>query len=178
MPSITATTLKFDSQKLIATIPDVKLIPEFADHLQLSVTHSSQASTWFDSVGSLFDYTTKQFTRKTSDYTTLNQHFAGTYMEQVIAQVTEQAQQDGVKIGRIRFMYLLPKTCYTLHIDLEEFRYHIPLVSNKRCFFVNNDVVERMCSMGQLYRFRTKELHTAVNASTETRIHLVFDTYK
>ena len=98
-------------------------------------------------------------------------------MEEVIERVREVASQDGVKIGRIRFMYLLPKTCYTLHVDLEEFRYHVPLVSNKRCFFVNADQVERMCGIGQLYRFRTREPHTAVNASTETRIHLVFDTY-
>lgn len=177
MPSITATPLHFDATAIKSTIPDVSLLPDFDLVQQLSVTHSQNSDSWFDSTGSLFNYNTNTFERRTEDYTILNQHFAGTYLEAVIAQVQEQAKLDAVEIGRIRFMYLQPKTCYTLHRDIEEFRYHIPIVTNPKCFFVNADKIERMTVIGRLYRFHTRDLHTAVNASMDTRIHLVFDTY-
>lgn len=177
MASITATPLHFDASAIRYTIPDVTQLPEFDTWQQLSVTHSQSNAGWFSSVGSLFNYDLNIFDRHTEDFTILNQHFVGTYLEAVIAQVKEQAVFDKVEIGRIRFMYLQPKTCYTLHRDLEEFRYHIPIVTNPKCFFVNADKVERMPMIGRLYRFRTNEQHTAVNASNDVRIHLVFDTY-
>ncbi len=177
MPSISNTVVRFNAPAILATLPDITLIPDFAKWQQLSVTHSDRSDGWFDSVGSLFNYDLNIFDRFTKDFSILNQHFVGTYMEEVIAKVTSQGVLDGVNIGRVRFMFLQPKTCYTLHIDSEEFRYHIPLVTNGKCFFVNNDIIERMPHAGWLYRFRTTEYHTAVNASNHTRIHLVFDTY-
>jgi hypothetical protein len=177
MPSISTTPIRLHASSILATLPDINRLPDFVNWHQLSVTHSDRSDSWFDSVGSLFNYELNAFDRFTKDFSILNQHFVGTYMEKVINQVNAQAVLDGVNIGRVRFMFLQPKTCYTLHIDPEEFRYHIPLVTNQKCFFVNNDIIERMPHIGWLYRFRTTEYHTAVNASMHTRIHLVFDTY-
>jgi hypothetical protein len=177
MKSITATPNTFAAQRIKSTIPDITLLPEFQTWQQLSVTHSQTDSGWFSSVGPLFNYDLNVFDRFTHDFAILNQHFHGTYMETVIDAVKAQAVIDNVNIGRIRFMYLQPKTCYTLHRDVEEFRYHIPIDTNPRCFFVNADKIERMVTVGRLYRFKTNEMHTAVNASDQTRIHLVFDTY-
>lgn len=177
MPSISNTARRFDAKAILATLPDLSTLPEFNTWQQLSVTHSEVSNSWFDSVGSLYNYKLGKFDRATHDFTILNQHFIGTYMEAAISEVKKQAIIDGVQIGRIRYMYLQPKTCYTLHTDPEEFRYHIPLVTNSKCFFVNGDVVERMPHVGWLYRFQTSVQHTAVNASNDVRIHLVFDTY-
>lgn len=167
---ITALDIKFNSEAIRASLPD---LPD----LQIAVTHSKESSAWTDGCGSLWDYEKKAFTRKTSDYLILNSHFAGSYVEKVVEGVREVATGDGVKIGRIRIMRLNAKTCYTLHRDIEEFRYHIPLVTYHGCFFVHGETISRMPEVGRLYRFRTSEFHTAVNATFFDRSHMVFDTY-
>ena len=81
-------------------------------------------------------------------------------------------------IGRIRFMTLGSKSCLSYHRDIEPFRFHIPITTNERCFFVVNDQVFRMPTAGTLYTLRTDALHTPVNANKNfDRTHLVFSTY-
>lgn len=131
---------------------------------------------WANGAGSLFNQRLKRYTSKTSDYTHLPSFFVGTYVEEVIENVKKIASPK--KIGRVRLLTLLPKTCYSLHIDEEEFRFHIPIQTSHDSFFVSGTTIDRMPEVGQLYTFKTDEEHTAVNASlTEKRIHLVFDTY-
>lgn len=159
-------------------LPDFNASNAFLHAKQLAITHSVDAQDkWFDGIGSLYDYEKQQFTRKTDDYVVVNEFFKGSYLETVIDEVKALAAEAGVKIGRIRLMLLEPKTCYTLHTDLEEYRFHIPLISNMNCFFVIGETIERMTTKGRVYTLRTKVLHTAVNASNENRLHLVFDTF-
>lgn len=176
--AVTLMNVKFDEQAIYNCLPNEIHTPEFLKHLQLAITHSVKSNSWYDGVGSLFDYQKGEFIDSTSSFNILNQHFIGTYLEDVIARVKEVAQNDGVDIGRIRLMTLAPRSCYTLHQDPEDFRYHIPLITNKNNFFVVDNIISRMEDVGQLYRFRTKEFHTAVNASRQHRSHLVFDTFK
>ena len=170
----------FDSILIRRSVPDdIWNSDEFQhQHGQLSVTHSESSDSLFDSIGSTYDRTSKTFNRKSSDYTILNKIFTGTYLESVIDEVKEQASKDGVSIGRVRFLLLKPKTCYSWHWDPDEFRYHIPLRTNEQCLFVSGESVERMPDVGRLYKFDTKEYHTAINGSLNlVRYHLVFDTY-
>jgi hypothetical protein len=147
---------------------------KFLIHNQLSLRESTD---WFDGVGSLYDYDQKRLVGTTEQYSLPCKKLEGTYIESVISKVEEVAKQDGVKIGRIRVMRIEPKTCYSLHTDPEEFRYHIPLETNYQCFFVVGKEVVRMPTIGRLYRFKTRSEHTAVNASFTVRLHIVFDTY-
>lgn len=73
---------------------------------------------------------------------------------------------------RTRLMKMKPKTCYTYHLDLTK-RMHIPLITNEKCMFIIDDVVHRYPADGNHYLIDTTKMHTAINASTENRIHLV-----
>lgn len=146
----------------------------FELHNQISLRESSS---WFNGVGSLFDYDKGIFLSSTKDYNVTSKKLEGSYLAKVISEVESLAEHEGVKIGRIRIMQLPPKTCYTLHVDPEEFRYHIPLITSYQCFFIISQDVFRMPQVGRLYKFKTNSEHTAVNASFKNRLHLVFDTY-
>jgi hypothetical protein len=178
-PSIFGLDNFFDARAILNCIPsEILNDPEFTiHHQQISITHSITDDSFYSSVGSLYDLDRKNFANRTSEFIILNKVFKGTYMEQVINEVTEVAKNANVKIGRVRLMMISQKKCYSLHKDFEEFRYHIPLITNDKCFFVVGDTVGRMPVEGQLYRFNTRQEHTAVNASLSTRIHLLFDTY-
>lgn len=153
-------------------------IDEFKKGKQLAIT-SKNGNDLFDSIGSLYDYSKMDFNRKTFDYTTLNQVFAETEVAKIYYMLQRYILANfNLKVGRVRLMRLEPKTCYTYHKDLEEFRFHLPLSTNKKCFFVVDDQVCRMEELLTLYKLRTNLIHTAVNASFEIRDHLVFDTYK
>jgi len=82
------------------------------------------------------------------------------------------------RVGRARYMALKPKSCLTYHVDQDNImRIHIPIITNNNCFFVNEDRVGRMETTGKAYVFNSTVKHTAVNASRETRVHLVVNCY-
>lgn len=162
---------------VLALCKDEKYRTIFDETNQIAIT-SRDGTSYTDGIGSLYDYTLKQFTRKTSDFITVNDDFKDNkYLMTMINAVKEDADKHGKLIGRIRFMRLLPKTCLTLHRDPDEFRYHIPLETGHNCFFVVGESVYRMPTLGETYLLDTRDVHTAVNASTHNRIHIVFDTY-
>lgn len=163
--------------KVLALCKQEKYREIFDKHNQLSIT-GRDGTNVTDGIGSLFDYTLKKFTAATSDFITINNDFKDDpYLMTMVNSVKDDAAKHGKKIGRIRFMRLLPKTCLTLHKDPDEFRYHIPLETGYNCFFVVGTDVYRMPLLGETYLLDTREEHTAVNASTHNRIHIVFDTY-
>jgi|TARA_R110002167_G_scaffold58768_13_gene166398 hypothetical protein len=72
---------------------------------------------------------------------------------------------------RTRIMQSNPKTCLTLHQDMTK-RIHIPLITNEDCFMVienKNYILE----VGKVYLTNTTLRHTAVNASKQSRVHIV-----
>mgnify|MGYP001424922260 CR=1 FL=1 len=75
-------------------------------------------------------------------------------------------------VYRARIMNLGPKTNYTYHQDPTK-RFHIPLITNDSCFFVIDDKVVRYPANGNYYIVDTTKLHTAINASSENRVHIV-----
>ena len=150
---------------------------KFKESKQLAVT-SKTGNDLFDGVGSLYDFAKYEYVAKTSEYVTLNKEFVGSEVAKIYSLVRNHIfEKFGFHVGRVRLMRLEPKTCYTYHKDPEEFRFHLPLQSNKNCFFVVDDTVCRMEELLTLYKIKTNIIHTAVNASTELRDHLVFDTY-
>ena len=77
-----------------------------------------------------------------------------------------------LKMYRTRVMILKPKTCYTYHQDTTK-RIHIPLVTNDKCFFIINSQVKHYPADGNYYVVDTTQMHTALNASKEDRIHII-----
>lgn len=149
---------------------------QFASMNQFSFT-SKMGTDYFDGIGSLYCQTTARYVASTFDYTEFNSFFKDTYVEHIYSQVCQLAENLGIRIGRVRFLRLKAKTCYSLHVDPDEFRFHIPLRTSGKSFFIVANKVYRMPSVGSLYVLKTSEEHTAVNASFEDRDHMVFDTY-
>jgi hypothetical protein len=73
---------------------------------------------------------------------------------------------------RSRLMRMKPKTCYSYHWDPTK-RMHIPLITNENNFFVIDDEVSRYPADGSYYLVDTTKKHTFVNASFDSRIHIV-----
>lgn len=138
----------------------------------------NESARWVYGAGSLFDDKFGRYWAKTADFAELHPSFIGTAVGECVELVREVAFAFKKKIGRVRVLTLNPKTCYSLHTDKEEFRFHIPLFTSSSSFFVSDDVIDRMPVAGQLYLFKTNAPHTAVNAHKyEHRSHLVFDTF-
>ena len=73
---------------------------------------------------------------------------------------------------RVRLMNLKPKRCYTYHYDLTK-RFHIPIETNDKCFFIVDKEVIQLPADGNYYIVDTTKNHTAINASKKDRIHLI-----
>lgn len=172
---------QFDSTQLYTELSGIMSDVGHTKTLQFLLTHHAnpKGDAWLYGAGSLYDDKLKRYWARTADFSKLTTRLDNTYSAQVIEEVRKIALTQGKKIGRVRILTLEPKTCYSLHTDEEEFRYHIPITTSSSSFFIANDIIDRMPVTGQLYQFRTDEAHTAVNAHKyEQRSHLVFDTYE
>lgn len=103
---------------------------------------------------------------KQYEFTEIAEYFKGSYFEEAINIVNEK-----FTIHRTRIMMSKPKSCLSTHTDATR-RIHIPLVTNEDCYMVFTDKVYRM-PFGKTYIADTTETHTAVNASTQRRTHIV-----
>lgn len=74
-------------------------------------------------------------------------------------------------LRRTRIMKSNPKSCLTIHQDMTK-RVHIPLITNPDCFMMIDDQVHYL-QPGKIYLTDTTKRHTAVNASSTYRVHIV-----
>lgn len=94
--------------------------------------------------------------------------FKGHYVEEVYAQLSNRWN-----IGRLRFMFLRPKTCLSWHRDDTQ-RVHVPIHTHtKKTALILEDQVLRMPANGHAYLVDTRLAHTVFNGWDEVRIHLV-----
>ena len=93
--------------------------------------------------------------------------FKNTLFEELIEKI-----QQNYDIIRGRFMLMQHKTCLTYHKDPSK-RIHIPIYTNENCMMIIDDKVYRM-PFGATYLVDTTVPHTALNASKDPRVHLVF----
>lgn len=83
-----------------------------------------------------------------------------------------------IPVFRSRLMMLEPKSTYSIHRD-HEFRFHLPLVTNKECFllFPDNAFGAKMYHLpadGTTHWTNTRQPHTAMNCHQAFwRLHLV-----
>ncbi len=166
---------QFDVNKIRTYFESIK---QLGSGSQVSLTTRPNQPLYTDGCGSAIDPKNPHkllFTE--ADFSELVEG-ANNPMFDVISNVKQIAlEQFNLSIGRIRFMTLRPKTCLSYHKDTEEIRFHIPIYTNRACFFVVDDIVYRMLKEGTLYTLRTNHFHTPINANrTFERTHLVFST--
>lgn len=77
-----------------------------------------------------------------------------------------------LNLGYTKLMVLKPRRCYTYHTDRSP-RIHIPIITNENNFFIIEDTIYRLPADGTVYKVDTTKMHSFVNASNETRLHIV-----
>ncbi len=151
---------------------------------QLSLVHTGEyddpADQIYDGIGSIIKpgldnrlNRVYQEGKEKEKFTHLHPAVKNTYFEFVINKVREFSEKP---IGRIRLMMLRSKTCYSWHKDDDLIRYHVPIITNPRCFIVTEHGLYTMETEGKLYSLVSTAMHTAMNASQDDRVHLLFDT--
>jgi hypothetical protein len=97
------------------------------------------------------------------DCTQLNPFFKGSIFESIINEYN---------IKRARLMWSGPFSCYSMHVDSSP-RLHIPLVTNKNCYFLFKNSAPEHMPTGFLYWVDTRKAHTFINCSEKPRLHFI-----
>lgn len=140
--------------------------PEIFKNTQVAVTSRQGGDNLFDGIGRIVDY--KNVLEK--EFSNINNLFLGTDIERLL----NNLKNDGLSYGRVRIMSMPPGKAYSYHMDCET-RLHFALKTNDKCMFIIDDEVFRVPSDETGYVLNTTLPHTAINASSENRIHLVID---
>lgn len=158
---------KFDAKLLAEDLERFSKGVVLSGDSQLSLSNTTDTEDLFEGTGRGI---TPNGRLDPNSFNRLVPRVLGTYTERVIYDL-------GWKIGRIRYMFLQPKKCYSMHVDGGKFRYHIPIISNNQSYAVYADHgCFTMPDLGRLYRMRVDVPHSAINGGKEVRVHLLFDT--
>ncbi len=102
-----------------------------------------------------------------ADFAEFHDAFKGTYFWHIY-------QSLPFRVGRARLLVLPPLTIYGMHCDGTR-RAHIAVSTNPGCRLVSQTGVTFHVPVdGQLYVADTQRAHTAYNAGSTERVHLVF----
>ena len=102
-----------------------------------------------------------------SKYTELLPEFKGTYFEEVFNTLRER-----FKLGRVRILLKEPRSTLSWHRDPEP-RLHIPIITNKGCRMVIEEVSKHMPADGTVTITNNTKYHNFFNGGEQDRIHLV-----
>jgi hypothetical protein len=100
---------------------------------------------------------------KELEYDQLNPYFSETIFEKIINQYN---------FKRTRLMWVSPYACYSMHTDSTP-RVHIPLITNKECYFIFKNGMIKYLESGFVWYTNTILPHTFMNCSEHPRLHLV-----
>ena len=102
-----------------------------------------------------------------SKYTEIVPEFKGTYFEKVF-----NILRKNFKLGRVRILLKEPRSTLSWHRDPEP-RLHIPIITNKGCRMVIEDVSKHMPADGTVTITNNTKYHNFFNGGEQNRIHLV-----
>ena len=102
-----------------------------------------------------------------SKYTEIVPEFKGTYFEEVYNEISKH-----FKIGRVRILLKEPRSTLSWHRDPEP-RLHIPIITNKGCRMVIEEVCRHMPADGSVTITNNTKYHNFFNGGEQDRIHLV-----
>ena len=102
-----------------------------------------------------------------SKYTEITQEFKNTYFEEVY-----KVLRSKFKLGRVRILLKEPRSTLSWHRDPEP-RLHIPIITNKGCRMVIEEVCKHMPADGTVTITNNTRYHNFFNGGEQNRIHLV-----
>ena len=102
-----------------------------------------------------------------SKYTQLVPEFKKTYFEEVYETLKKK-----FKLGRVRLLLKEPRSTLSWHKDPEP-RLHIPIITNKGCAMVIENVAKHLPADGNVTITNNTKYHNFFNGGEQNRIHLV-----
>lgn len=93
----------------------------------------------------------------------LNPFFKDTIFEELV---------NKYNLFKTRLMWINPYACYSMHTD-ESPRIHIPIVTNKDCYFIFKTLPPLHLNIGYAFWTDTTKSHSFMNCSEQPRLHLV-----
>ena len=102
-----------------------------------------------------------------SKYTQLVPEFEKTYFKEVYETLSKK-----FKLGRMRFLLKEPRSTLSWHKD-PECRLHIPIITNKGCSMVIENVAKHLPADGNVWITNNTKYHNFFNGGEQARIHLV-----
>ena len=102
-----------------------------------------------------------------SKFTELVPEFKGTYFEEVF-----NILRKNFKLGRVRILVKEPRSTLSWHRDPEP-RLHIPIITNKGCRMVIEDLSKHLPADGTVTITNNTKYHNFFNGGEQDRIHLV-----
>ena len=102
-----------------------------------------------------------------SKYTQLVPEFENTYFKEVYETLRKK-----FKLGRVRLLLKEPRSTLSWHKD-PECRLHIPIVTNKGCSMVIENVAKHLPADGKVWITNNTKYHNFFNGGEQARIHLV-----
>ena len=102
-----------------------------------------------------------------SKYTKLLPEFEKTYFKEVYETLSKM-----FKLGRVRLLLKEPRSTLSWHKD-PECRLHVPIVTNKGCSMVIENVAKHLPADGKVWITNNTKYHNFFNGGEQARIHLV-----
>ena len=102
-----------------------------------------------------------------SKYTQLVPEFEKTYFKEVYETLRKK-----FKLGRVRLLLKEPRSTLSWHKD-PECRLHIPIVTNKGCSMVIENVAKHLPADGKVWITNNTKYHNFFNGGEQSRVHLV-----
>jgi hypothetical protein len=169
--------LTADSNLMQESLDTILTMTDWGVENQLGLSHRvvPEKDIWKDCVGSLYDRETGIDIANENDFAQLNANVPS-YLK---FKLQELAICENIKIGRVRFMRLMPKTGLSVHADTSV-RYHFVLKTNPHAYIAhafNAGNVSALCfhipADNNFYKVDTTKHHFVYNGGQEPRIHLV-----
>ena len=102
-----------------------------------------------------------------SKYTQLVPEFEKTYFKDVFEILSKK-----FKLGRVRLLLKEPRSTLSWHKD-PECRLHVPIVTNKGCSMVIENVAKHLPADGKVWITNNTKYHNFFNGGEQARVHLV-----
>ena len=102
-----------------------------------------------------------------SKYTQLVPEFEKTYFKEVYDTLSKR-----FKLGRVRLLLKEPRSTLSWHKD-PECRLHVPIVTNKGCSMVIENVAKHLPADGKVWITNNTKYHNFFNGGEQARVHLV-----
>ena len=109
----------------------------------------------------------RDFDIEESKYTQVVPEFENTYFKDVYDTLNKR-----FKFGRVRLLLKEPRSTLSWHKD-PECRLHIPIITNKGCSMVIENVAKHLPADGKVWITNNTKYHNFFNGGEQARVHLV-----